>query len=204
MKRLALLPLFICALTLRADEAKPQLVAPGKSVAAPDLKESLSADWTVREGNWEVKDGEFIVAEIPAQKHAAVIWHHAGMQSAVIDCEFKFDGAKGFLIGCDGPNKHVGRLVINSKSAKISEDSTEVKGVHPGETLGEIKLNLDPGQWHTVHFEWAGSKMAARIDGQELKGESPKLEVKKVRWWFAVSGATARIRNIKAFEGKSE
>ena len=87
-----------------------------------------------------------------------MLWHQVPLQSAVIECEFRFDGARGFLIGCDSGKGHVGRLVITPKSAKICEDSTEVKNVHPGQTLGETKLDLKPGEWHNVRFEWKGDQ----------------------------------------------
>jgi hypothetical protein len=203
MKYLA--PLLLAALSTitLADEAKVPLVQSGKSVTQPDLKQPLDETWKIAKGTWEVKDGELIATELPAEKHSAVLWHQVGLQSAVIECEFQFDGANVFIIGCDGA-KHVGRLVITKTTAKISEDSTEVKGVHPGATLGETKLAIKPGEWHKVRFEWTGDKMAARIDDKEIQGAHPSLSVKKARWWFAVGGAKMRIRNVKASEGKAE
>jgi hypothetical protein len=204
MKSLPAIALLLLVTPTLAEEAKPLLVQPGKVVAQPDLKEPLGAEWSVRKGTWDLKDGEFVVAEVPAEKHSAVLWHQVALQSAVIDCEFLFDGASGFLIGCDSANKHVGRLVITRKSAKISEDSTEVKGVHPGQTLGETKLDLKTGEWYPVHFEWTGDKMAARIDGKEIQGQHPTFSTVKARWWFAVGGAKMRVRNVKVREGKTE
>lgn len=43
----------------------------------------------------------------------------------VVDCEFRFNGGKNFLVGCDA-TKHVGRLIITDKNLKLAEDSTEV------------------------------------------------------------------------------
>jgi hypothetical protein len=39
--------------------------------------------------------------------------------------------------------------------------------------------------------------MAARIDGKEIQGQHANLSTSKARWWFAVSGAKIRVRNIK-------
>lgn len=183
-----------------AEDSKPLLVPVGKVVAEPSLKEPLDAAWSVQKGTWEVKDGELIVSELPEQKHAAVLWHQVGLQSEVIECEFLFDGAGVFIIGCDGA-KHIGRLVITRGAVKISEDSTEVKGVHPGATLAEAKLTLKPREWHRARLEWTGDKMAARIDGVEIQGTHPTLSAKKSRWWFAVGGKKLHIRQVKAWEG---
>jgi hypothetical protein len=203
MKRiLSLLFLLPLGINSFASDAKPLLVTPGKVVAEPTLKEPLDATWSVVKGTWEVKDGEIIASEVKEQKHAAVLWHNVGLQSAVIDCEFMLDGASTFIIGCDGV-KHVGRVTITRASAKITDDSTAVKGVKPPTTLGEAKLDLKPGEWHHAHLEWTGDKMAARVDGVEIKGSSPSLSTAKTRWWFAVSGAKAHIRNVKACEGKA-
>jgi hypothetical protein len=201
MKSSTLLLLFaIGATTVVADDAKTILVTPGKTVAAPTLTEPLDATWSVVKGTWDVKDGEMIGAEVKEQKHAAVLWHKVGLQSAVIDCDFMFDGAGAFIIGCDG-QKHVGRVSITRGSARITDDSTAVKGIKPPTTLAEAKLDLKPGEWHHAHLEWTGDKMAARIDGTEFQGSSPALSTPKTRWWFAVGGAKLHIKNVKATEG---
>lgn len=196
-----------CLQASAEETAKPILVKDGKVVAEPDLTKPLDKDWSVRKGTWDVKDGELVASEIPTEKHAAVIWHQVGLQNAVIECDFLFDGAGGFLIGCDSKNHHVGRLVINRKGAKISEDSTEVKSPepgksHPGQTLGSTPLDLKPGQWYHVRFEWTGDQMAANVDGHEFKGQHPTLSTEKARWWFAVGGKFVKIRHIKVSEGQ--
>ena len=199
---LLILTMVLAQTTVFAGDAKSPLVQPGKIVAQPDLKQPLSEEWSVRKGTWEPKDGELICAEVPTDKHAAVLWHQVGMQSAVIECEFQLDGGKVFIIGCDSAKGHVGRLVILPKLAKISEDVTLVNGKHAGSTLKQVELDLKPGQWYPVRLEWTGDKMAARVDGKDLEGQHANLATPKTRWWFAVSGAKVRVKNIKACEGK--
>ena len=199
---LLLLAIVLAQTTAFADDAKSLLVQPGKVVAQPDLKSPLGDEWSVRKGTWEPKDGELVCAEVPADKHAAVLWHQVGLQSAVIECEFQLDGGKVFIIGCDSAKGHVGRLVITPKLAKISEDVTMVNGKHAGSTLGQTVLDLKPGQWYSARFEWTGDKMAARVDGKEIRGKHENLATPKTRWWFAVGGAKVHVKNIKACEGK--
>ena len=203
---LGALALAVCLHASADEPTKPILVKAGKVVAEPDLAKPLDKEWSVRKGTWETKDGELVAAEIPEEKHPAVIWHQVGLQSAVVECDFFFDGAAGFLIGCDSKNHHVGRLVINRKGAKINEDSTEVKSPepgksHPGQTLDSTPLDLKPGQWYHLRFEWTGDQMAAYVDGHEIKGQHPTFTIAKVHTWFAVSGKFAKVRHIKISEG---
>lgn len=185
---------------VRADDAKPLLVKPGKVVAQPDFKSPLGPEWTIKHGKWDIAEGEMSIAELPENKHAAVLWHSAALASAVIDCEFQWDGARAFIVGCDGA-KHIGRITISPKKATLAEDSTAVKGKSPSHTLAEAAVDLKPGEWHKLHLEWTGDRMAARIDGAELKAQHPFLATQKARWWFAVGGAKLKLRNVKASEG---
>ena len=202
MKPLLMSLLLGLALSLAAAEPKVPLVQPGKLVAHPDLKEPLGTGWTIKHGTWEVKAGELTIAEVPADKHAAVLWHEVGLPSAIVQCEFQFGGGRTFILGCDATNKHVGRLVITAKSAKLVEDSSEIKGKQPGQTLAEAALNLTPGQWYVARFEWQGDRMAASVDGHPLLGQHATLAQVKARWWLAVSGAKVHVRNLQVWEGK--
>ncbi|MDZ4288901.1 MAG: hypothetical protein U0984_13125 [Prosthecobacter sp.] len=186
-----LLPAFALLLTGAASAADLPVVA------QPDLKAPLPAEWSVQKGTWEVKDGEMSIAEIPADKHAAVLWHKVPLQSGVVECEFKFDGARVFILGCDG-DRHIGRVVITPKSMQIRDDSTEVKGKSPSTLLAEAKFDLKPGQWYPLRYEWSGDRMAAKVgDLGSIDATNPNLGKKKARWWFAVSGAKMSVRAVK-------
>jgi hypothetical protein len=198
-----LIPLaaLLAASSMPAGEAGEFLSHPGKPVAQPDFKTMPSAPWTVAKGRWEAADGVLVGAEKKEEHHAAVLWHVVPLASAVVECEIQFDGAGTFIIGCDG-QKHIGRLVITPKFAKLSEDATEVKGVHPGATLAEVKHDLKRGQWYVVRYGWKDDRMFATVDGQELAGQHPSLGTARTRWWFAVGGDCARLRNVKVSEGR--
>ncbi|HEY1048706.1 MAG TPA: hypothetical protein VGE39_03085 [Prosthecobacter sp.] len=165
-------------------------------VAQPDLKSPLPAEWSVRHGTWEVKDGEMHVAELPENKHAAVLWHQVPLQSGAVECEFQFDGAKTLILGCDG-DRHIGRVVILPKFLRILDDSTEVKGMSPSTKLAEASLDLEPGQWYKLTYTWSGNDMTAKLGDASISASNPNLGKKKARWWFAVGGKTVKIRSIK-------
>jgi hypothetical protein len=189
MKYALFLSLF-CTSSLLAQELTP--------IASPDLKSPLPSEWVMRQGTWEIKDGVLIASEIPEQKHAAVLWHEVALQTGVVECEFLFDGARGFLLGCDG-GKHIGRITINSTEIRLIDDSTEVKGKSPGTILASAKTEVKPGEWHKLRFEWSGERMAAKLDDAQVEASNVNLGVKKSRWWIAVSGATVKIRNVTVF-----
>jgi len=189
------------ALPSLADEAKPLLNQPGKTISAPDLKEPLGSEWSIAKGKWELADGILAVTNIPDQNHIPVLHLATGPTPLIWECEFKFNNGKAFLVGCDAAAKHCGRVVIAPKSFKIAEDSTEVKGKTPSDTLKETTVDLKSGDWHTLRVEYAGDQLAARLDGQDLTAQHPYLATPKVRWWFAAADGV-QIRNVRVTEGQ--
>jgi len=188
------------AFPLLAEEARPLLNQPGKVISAPDLKQPLGSEWSVAKGKWEPADGVLMVTNIPDENHIPVLHLATGPANVIWECEFRFNAGKSFLVGCDG-QKHVGRVVIAPKSFKICEDSTEVKGKVPSDTLTETPVDLKPDDWHTLRVEYAGDQMAARLDGKDLKAQHPYLATPKVRWWFAAADGV-QIRNVHITEGQ--
>ena len=193
----------LCALaSLVLIAVSSAFAADERVIAAPDLKTPLPTEWSVRQGTWEVKDGVLHAAEIPANKHAAVLWHEVPLAAGAVQCEFKFDGAKVLILGCDG-DRHIGRVVITPKSMRVVDDSTEVKGKTPGTVLGETKLDLKPGEWYPLRYAWDGPRMTATVGEAQVSGTHENLAKKKARWWFAVGGQSMQIRQVKVLEGKS-
>ncbi|MBL9144202.1 MAG: hypothetical protein JNM99_11035 [Verrucomicrobiaceae bacterium] len=171
-------------------------------IAQPDLKSPLSSEWLVKHGSWDIKDGVMTISELTQNKHAAVLWHQVPLQSGAVDCEFMFDGGKVFILGCDGES-HIGRVTIAPKSMLITDDSTAVKGKSPGTKLANAALDLKPGQWYALHYEWSGNRMAAKVGDVSIEGTNDNLGKKKSRWWFAVGGHFVKVRNVKVAGAKS-
>ena len=169
-------------------------------VAAPDLHSPLSEQWQIRHGLWEVTSGVMTAAELPENKHAAVLWYVSAMQSGAVECEVQFSGAKTFILGCDG-EKHIGRVVIQPKLLRLIDDSTEVKGKSPGTELASAGVDIQPEQWVRLRYEWDGQRMAAEFGGGKVEATHENLGKAKTRWWMAVGGASVKIRNLKVFGG---
>ena len=192
--------LLVAAVGAFAADA-PLLVKPGKIISAPDFKQPLGPEWSVAKGKWEPADGVLKATDLPEEHHAAVLHLKTGPTPIVFECEFRFDSAKIFYIGCDA-TKHVGRLIITPKGAKLAEDSTEVKGKSPSHTLAEANVTLKTDEWQRLRVEFTGDQLAAQLGNNQLKAQHPYLATPKVRWWFAVGGGTAQIRNVRVSEGE--
>lgn len=165
-------------------------------LAAPDFKSPLDASWKIAHGTYEPKDGVLVCAEKPENKHVAVLWHQVGWNTGVIECEFRFDGSKSLILGCDGTTpaglKHVGRFVVTPKQISIAEDS-----VKPSHTLAKLPADLKSGVWHKLRLEWTGNQIAIHLNDLKLQAQHEFLATPKSRSWIAVGGQTASIRSLK-------
>lgn len=192
MTRLALAALFLSvSLVATARAEKPILLTETPElIAEPDLKEPLDGTFSVAHGDWTPADGEITVVNLPEQKHIPVLHHLVGLESAVIELEFQFNGPGNILVGCDS-DKHIGRVVINAAGMSIAEDS-----VKPSHTIATLKEVPKDGRWNRLRVEWTGDKMAASLNGKELSAEHPYLASAKKRSWLA-AGDGVKIRNLR-------
>ena len=165
-------------------------------VATPDFKSPLPAEWKIAHGTWVPKEGILQAAELPENKHVAVIWHQVGWQQGVVECEFQFDGARTFIVGCDGMTtkglKHIGRAVISPKMISIAEDSAK-----PSAVLAKQAVDLKAGVWHKLRFEWQGGKITLQVNDTRIEATHDYLTSHKTRSWLAVGHEHLRIRGFK-------
>ena len=174
-----------------AEETKPLLHNHALPVvAAPNFKEPLDASWGVAKGKWTPKDGVLDVLDVPEEKHIPVLHHKMGLANATIEVEFLSDGPGSFLVGCDS-DKHVGRVVVAPSGLSIAEDSMK-----PSHTIAKLEMTVNPGEWHHLRVEWMGDRMAANLDGKDLRAQHPFLATPKARSWLA-AGKSVHIRNLK-------
>lgn len=188
---LTLLATLTVAAFCSAEETKRLLHNhPLPAVAAPSFKEPLDASWSIAKGKWTPKDGVLDVLDIPNEKHIPVLHHKTGLANAIIEVEFLSDGLGSFLVGCDS-NKHVGRVVVAPSGLSIAEDSMK-----PSHTIAKLEMTVNPGEWHHLRVEWMGDRMAANLDGKELRAQHPFLATLKARSWLA-AGKSVHVRNLK-------
>jgi hypothetical protein len=184
-----LLLLLACLVTPLLAEEHPVL-------AAPDFKSPLDSAWKIAHGTYEPKDGVLVCAEKAENKHVAVLWHQVGWNTGVIECEFRLDGSKILIIGCDGEGPkgltHIGRFVISPKQISIAEDS-----VKPSHTVAKLSADLKSGMWHKMRLEWEGDQIAIQLNELVLQAQHTFFATPKTRSWIAVGGQTASIRALK-------
>lgn len=191
MNRLSLLFVLALAPSLFAQTGQSLLIDRElPAVAAPSFQEPLTAPFRAAKGQWTPADGVLKIVDIAAEKHIPVLHHNVPLATAVIECEFRFDGPGSFLVGCDGKG-HIGRVVINAAGLSIAEDS-----VKPSHTLAKLPGPVKPGEWHSLRVEWTGDQLAARLDGKDLRAQHAFLATPKARSWLAAS-QTVTVRKLK-------
>src|ERR1700736_2783794 len=123
----ALLTVFvlIASVALAEQSASPAKEGELPVIVAPSFEEPLDSSFSVAKGSWIPSKGILTAAELPADKHVAVLHHNVALSSAVIELEFKLDGSPAFLVGCDGKKGHIGRVVSKPTGVDIAEDSAK-------------------------------------------------------------------------------
>jgi hypothetical protein len=160
-------------------------------VAAPDFNGPLDSSFSVAKGTWTPAMGVLTAAEVPEDKHVAVLHHNAGLGSAVIECDFRLEGSPSFLIGCDGKTHHVGRVVVKGTGVDIAEDSAKTSHV-----IATLKMPVASEQWHHLRVEWKKDEMIATLDGQTVSAKHDYFATPKTRSWLAVPKSKTEIRKL--------
>jgi hypothetical protein len=200
MKTTLLTVLLLIASVAVADQSQPPAKeAERPLISAPSFEEPLDSSFSVAKGSWTPADGILTAAEIPADKHVAVLHHNVGLRSAVIECEFRLDGSPQFLVGCDGKKVHVGRVVIKATGVDIAEDS-----VKPSHVIATLKMPVAANQWHQLRVEWTQDEMIATLDGQTVRAKHEYFATPKSRSWLAVPKSKAEIRKFTIRGDKTE
>jgi hypothetical protein len=182
--------LLIASITLAGEPGPATKQNDLPVVAAPSFEEPLDSSFSVAKGTWTAEKGILTAAELPADKHVAVLHHNVGLRSAVIECEFRLDGSSSFLVGCDGKG-HVGRVVVRPTGVDIAEDS-----VKPSHVIATLKMPVAFGEWHHLRVEWMGDEMMATLDGQTVHAKHDYFNTPKSRSWLAVPKSKTEIRKL--------
>ncbi|MBK8093373.1 MAG: DUF1080 domain-containing protein [Verrucomicrobiaceae bacterium] len=161
-------------------------------------KEDIGNGWTTNspwraKGHQQVdlKDGIMHVTKHAEADHGVAIFHNAAFQDGIV--ELRFNLSAGDDLGVDFVDRelksvHAGHLclarvtnkaltIMDSKTGgmdnKIRErrqagdKSPELAALLKTKTK-TFKLDLKPGDWHTLHITITASTMAVKIDGQDI------------------------------------
>ncbi len=169
-----------------------------KLLYSEDFSSSASPDWNLNHGTWKTVDGAWQGAEEPADKHAAAARHEFKFDDALLELDFKFDGAKMVSISINDAKNHLCRVQILPDRFRVMKDDHDgPKGPDKGQMLAEKQIELKPGVWHHVRVEFKGQQMTTTIDDASAGGEHAQIALPKANLGLVVGGQTASFRNLR-------
>jgi hypothetical protein len=132
------------------------------------------------------------------------------VQDVVVECKFKFDGAKTFHVGFDpasgelpGRKGHLVNVILTEKSIVIQKPADKENAEIKAKQLGKADVKLGDKDWHTLRVATVGGKIQAILDGkQAVEGEDPELKVKKPAVVFRVGGESVSLKSVVISEAK--
>ncbi|HWB00342.1 MAG TPA: family 16 glycoside hydrolase [Pirellulales bacterium] len=173
-----------------------------KPVLADDLS-SPSPEWKVSKGEWKVVDGAWQGSELADDKHAAVARRAIDFKDAVLDFDFKLDGAKMLSISINDAKGHICRLqVLPTAMIVRKDDHDKDKGPDKAVLLANKPVSLQPGQWYHASIEFRGPEMTCELSGDKLDpvrggGSDPLIAETKSSIGLVVLGQSASFRNVR-------
>ena len=198
---LALAPAFALAL-LTASTApvraadQPLLALPGKVLFESTLATPLPPPWKAAKGQWDVVDGVLRGAELPADKHGAVLRMTGPIPDFIIEFEFQFDGARSTSLTINAIKDHMSRIAITPTSVTLRRDDNDHDGPDKAITYAVFPTKFEPGTWHKVRMEMVGDTLLGQVDDLTAWGSDPLFATQKASPGFTCGGQSIRLRNL--------
>lgn len=188
-----------CCASLHAVAAAEKAPAGLKPAIEEDFSSSVAKKWRIAKGDWKIVDGAWQGAEVPADMHGAVARYPLEFTDAVIEFDFRLDGAKLISLSLNDAKEHVGRLSITPAGFQVLKDDHDHAGPDKRVVLGKQAVEYKPGTWHHARVEIAGQRMTAKIDDVEAGGEHELIAATKANFGFTVSGQSASFKNLRVY-----
>jgi hypothetical protein len=211
MTRFAL-PLLLASLAGVAVAAEPKpLGTAGKELFAESFaKPKLADTWKTGPGTYEVGEGVLKVSEKKDDMHVAAFRAMTPAQDVIVECQFKFDGAKAFHVGFDpaagelpGRKGHLVNVILTDKTMVIQKPADKEDTAIKAKQLAKADVKLDDKEWHTLRVATVGGKIQAVLDGKTAaEGEDTELKVKKPAVVFRVGGESVSLKSVVVSEAK--
>ena len=209
MKRTILLLGLIAtmAATSRAADPMPPttlLAVPGKLLINDDLSQPPQKSvWRIGPGDWTVADGSLKGVEREKDHHGAVIRRPLKFKNAIIRYEFQFAGAKASSFSVNDAKEHVCRVLLGPKIFRAQKDDHDHAGPDKPVVFQSKRVDIAPGEWHTLVVEIVGPEMVATLDGKHTSfGSDDLLATEKANFGFTVSGDHMLFRNLAVWEAE--
>jgi len=117
------------------------------------------------------------------------------MQDAVIQIDFKFDGARGLNVSVNpSPGElskkgHLFSVMITRRMWNITEHNDKADRNSRSKALAAAPETFEAGGWYSLLIEMKGEEVAAQVEGKKpLRASSKQFRVKKPGIEFRVAG----------------
>jgi hypothetical protein len=173
-----------------------------------DKLNAVSSDWKAAKGAWQIVDGALQGTELAKDKHAATYRRNLNFQDAVIQFDFKLEGAKMITLSINDAKGHVARVIIDAKGFQARKDDHDHDGPDKAVMFNRVNTPITVSTWHTMMLEIRGTEMLARLvtdDAAPLEkmpvsfGQHEMIGVAKTNIGFTLAGASASFRNLQVF-----
>jgi hypothetical protein len=166
---------------------------------------TLDKGWVGNLGTWEVANGAVKISELAANKHAAVRRHSMQYHDAIFEFSFQFNGAKMIGLSLNNQGGHVCRASITPKGMILQTDQPNKTSDIKTAKLATLDTPVDTGKWHKVVVEVHGRRMTGQLDGGKIiSGESPRVDVGKADFGFAIAGVSASLKDVRVYEVRAQ
>jgi hypothetical protein len=211
MKKAWMSLLALTALTVAgAQSLEPQtlMTTRGETLLEDNLS-AISNDWKAGKGTWKMVDGALQGSELTAQKHVATYRRSLLFQDAVIQFQFKLDGAKQITLSINDATGHLARVLVQANGFQARKDDHDHAGEDRAVMFNDVKTPLEADRWYGMMIELHGQEMLARLTGDaneavaQMKvslGTQAALAGPKANIGLTVSGSSASFKNLKVFK----
>jgi 3-keto-disaccharide hydrolase len=194
-----------------AGELEPILGTKGRLLLDEEFEgQSLPKGWIVKAGKLRVADGTLRASQDREAGKLGLFSREQPLQDAVIQIDFKFDGARGINVSANpSPGEltkhgHLYSVMISPRMWNITEHNDRSDRTSQSKPLASARETFQQGRWYTLLIENKGAEVVARVEGkQPLRASSPDFKVKKPGLEFRVSGRDndeVSFDNLKVWE----
>ena len=202
MRSICCLTVMLClGAELHAGEPATLMLQPGKLLVSEKLDQPFGKEWFGKPGKWQVVDGIMRGTQVAEDMHAAVRRREVKFTSAVVEFQFRLDGAKMMSLSMNADKGHVCRVRVNADGFAAIRDKDKKANDKPV-ILDNREVKITPKEWHTMVVEMSGKEMVARLDGKHFAfGAHDSLATPKASVGFTVQGDSVSFKNLRVFAG---
>lgn len=157
---------------------------------------ALPEGWTAAKGDFKVVDGALVGAELPADKHAAVLAIPDPHLNSSLSFKVKVDGAKGFSLSYNYAKGHLFRVNFDQAGLALMLDKDKKDPASKSEVLAKAEVKPVAGEWVELTCKVEGDKVVVTCGTVTLEASNPKLAVEKDGYRFVVKGESISFDDI--------